>query len=155
MKNIFALIIAVIAFSATAQVTFNTGNTQLDADLNVINKNGTADYSAFKTDLSVSFGVSEKKLDYMKVELKMAPGEIYFALEIAKVAKTSIDEVLNIYKTDKSKGWGNIAKAAGIKPGSPEFHVLKNNASSKKSKGNSGNKGNGNGNSNGNSKGKK
>ena len=56
----------------------------------------------------------------------MEAGEIYLALEIAKLSKTPVDEVITIYKNNKSKGWGYIAKEAGIKPGSPEFHQMKN-----------------------------
>jgi hypothetical protein len=30
------------------------------------------------------------------------------------------------YKSGKGKGWGALAKSLGIKPGSKEFHALKN-----------------------------
>lgn len=83
----------------------------------------------------------------------MAPGEIYLALEISKLSKIPIDEVIIIYKKNKSKGWGYIAKEAGIKPGSAEFHQLKNNTNSQKNK--SKNKGKGNRKGQGNSKKKK
>jgi hypothetical protein len=135
MKNILLILISFIVYSASAQVSFNTGNVQLDTDLNTINASASANFGSFKGDLIVSYNVSEKKIDYMKVSLNMAPGEIYFALEIAKLSKTPIDEVITIYKNNKSKGWGYIAKEAGIKPGSSEFHQLKNNANSKKNKG--------------------
>ena len=35
------------------------------------------------------------------------------------------DQVFKIYNANKGKGWGVIAKELGIKPGSPEFHALK------------------------------
>jgi hypothetical protein len=33
--------------------------------------------------------------------------------------------VVDVYKKNRGKGWGVIAKSLGIKPGSPEFHALK------------------------------
>jgi len=77
----------------------------------------------------LSYNVTERKIDFMKVNLDMAPGEIYLALEMSKIAKISLDDVLSIHKSHKSKGWGYIGKQAGIKPGSAEFHQLKNSAS--------------------------
>jgi hypothetical protein len=71
----------------------------------------------------------------MHGSLNMGPGDIYMALELSKIGRVTLDNVLSIYKTNKSKGWGFIAKEVGIKPGSAEFHQLKNNASSNKDKG--------------------
>ena len=87
----------------------------------------------------------------MKASVGMVAGEIYLALEISNLSGTSIDEIIALYSENKGKGWGYIAKQAGIKPGSDEFHRLKNNASDKKnkSKGNSQGKGNGKGNGKG------
>jgi hypothetical protein len=129
------LILAFSVYSASAQISFNTGNSQLDSDLIVINANASADFGSFKADMKLTYNVTDKKIELMKINLDMAPGEIYLALEISKLAKISLDNVLSIYKTHKSKGWGFIAKQAGIKPGSAEFHQLKNGASSKKEKG--------------------
>ena len=41
----------------------------------------------------------------------------------------SWDEVLGEYKENNGKGWGVIAKNLGIKPGSREFHELKDDDS--------------------------
>ena len=70
----------------------------------------------------------------MKVSIGMEPGEIFMALEIVKNSKSTLTQVLDIYKKDKSKGWGYIAKQAGIKPGSAAFHQLKDNAKGRKGK---------------------
>jgi len=134
MRNLLLLFLVFSAYSASSQIAFNTGNAQLDSDLNALNLSAKSDLGAFKTDMKLSYNVSDKKFDYMRVTLKMAPGEIYLALEIAKIAKKPVDDVLKVYKTDKSKGWGYIAKQLGIKPGSAEFHQLKNNTKAKKDK---------------------
>ena len=135
MRNLFFLILVFGFHSAVAQISFRTGNSQLDLDLNVINAHASADFGAFKADMNVSYNVAEKKIDYMSGSLHMAPGEIYLALEISKIASVPLDHVLSAYRTNKSKGWGYIARQAGIKPGSAEFHQLKNNADAKKAKG--------------------
>jgi len=121
MKKILLILVSLIAYSGSAQISFNTGSVQLDSDLNIINISASADFESFKGDMGVTYNVSEKKIEYMRVSLNMAPGEIYFALEISVLSKTPIDKVITIYKKNKSKGWGYIAKEAGIKPGSSEF----------------------------------
>jgi hypothetical protein len=41
------------------------------------------------------------------------------------MSRHSTGYVLEKYKAGKGKGWGNLAKTLGIKPGSREFHALK------------------------------
>ncbi|GET24559.1 hypothetical protein [Prolixibacter sp. NT017] len=135
MKNLLFLVLVFGFYSASAQISFRTGNSQLDLDLNVINAHASADFGTFKADMNVSYNVAEKKIDYMRGSLHMAPGEIYLALEISKIARVPLDNVISAYRTNKSRGWGYIARQVGIKPGSAEFHQLKNNAGSKKGNG--------------------
>tara|TARA_R110002012_G_scaffold63291_1_gene166631 strand:+ start:752 stop:1201 length:450 start_codon:yes stop_codon:yes gene_type:complete len=137
MKHwMFALLI-LFTFTATAQISFRTGIVQMDRDLNVINTRGTSDFDSYRSNLSITYSIPMSRIDYMRKTLNMYPGEIFLALEIGRVARISIDDVLVVYRRDKDKGWGQIAKSLGIKPGSSEFHALKSNVSSKKNKGNS------------------
>ncbi|MBS2213454.1 hypothetical protein KEM09_18740 [Carboxylicivirga mesophila] len=135
MKNIIILLFALLPFISSAQMSYKTGSGQLDASLNRIDARASIDFGAFKAEMSVAYDVSEKKIEYMHGSLEMTAGEIYIALEISKLSKTHIDDVLHIYSNNKGKGWGYIAKEAGIKPGSPEFHQLKSNAKYKGQKG--------------------
>lgn len=131
--------IAVLALSLTtsmhAQITFNTGSIQLDTDLNQINLSASANFESFKNDCAVAYHVSTSSLDDMRVRLHWSPGEIYFALELARISRRPVADVIHIYQSNPKNGWGNIAKQMGIKPGSPEFHQLKQNAGNNKSKG--------------------
>lgn len=141
------------SYVSMAQLNFNTGSPELDSDLNSINVTAKVDLGVFKVDLSAEFGVPSKDIDAM-FSLKLEPAEVYLVLEISKISGKPSSDVITCYKTNKSKGWGYIAKEMGIKPGSPEFHELKGNSKNKKAKGNSSkpaNNGNGN---NGNSKNK-
>ena len=113
------------------QSSFNTGDAELDLELTRMNSNAKGDFTAFKADLSLSYNVPEKEIDRLHVSLKMEPAEIFLALEVAKISKRSLTDVIEVYTEHKEKGWGFIAKQLGIKPGSPEFHALKGSAKSK------------------------
>ena len=132
------LIVLCLLFSSVisnAQISFNTGNSEMDADLSNINVNAKLDFGVFKTNLNLTYNISEKKIDYLSISVKMEPAEIYLALELTKLSSKSIDDVVEIYKAHKEKGWGYIAKQIGIKPGSPEFHKLKENVKNIRIKG--------------------
>ena len=136
-KAVILLLTLLFTIISNAQVLFNTGSAEMDADLGKINADANLDFGAFKTNLTLSYDISEKKIDYLNISVKMEPAEIYFALELSKISGQSIDQVVEIYKVDKDKGWGFIAKELGIKPGSSEFHNLKENTKNKSTKGKS------------------
>lgn len=118
-----------------AQISFKTGNVELDSDLQSINAKAKLDIAGFKIDINKSYNLPIPKIDeLLKI---MEPAEIILANDISDVAKKPLDEVVSSYKTNKDKGWGAIAKDMGIKPGSPEFHALKGKTK-EKTKGNSG-----------------
>ncbi len=50
---------------------------------------------------------------------------MYFAAALSKLSGKPISVVIDLYKSNKSKGWGALAKELGIKPGSKEFKLLK------------------------------
>ena len=132
MRKLAATLSLVLLYIVSyAQISFNTGDSELDIELVRINTNAKEDFVAFKAELKLSYNVDEKKIDYLQVTIKMEPAEIYLTLELSKLSEKSIDDVVEIYNAHKEKGWGFIAKQLGIKPGSPEFHSLKGSAKSK------------------------
>ena len=74
--------------------------------------------------MSVTFGVSSHEVDGL-FKVFDSPADVYMTLRIGEVAKVPTDRVVIEYRTNKSQGWGVIAKNLGIKPGSSEFHALK------------------------------
>lgn len=154
---ITVLLFAAILFPAKAQI--RSGSFQIDGDLRQINVSANADFGRFRTNLSAGYNVSEERINYYHAELNMEPADIYFAFEMSRVCRRPVEEVIKVYKVKKGNGWGEIAKELGIKPGSQEFHALKNKAKSGKYKENKGNKGKGTkgngGNGHGNGKNKK
>jgi len=146
MKKFFTpLAIALICLSQVSIAQYNTGDDELNKSLLTIDVDAKLDFGAFKVDLSGSYDITEKKIDYLSVEIGMSAGDIYLSLELAKITEKSIDQVVEVYQANKTKGWGVMAKELGIKPGSPEFHALKGKAKDKGSKGKDKGKGKGKG----------
>lgn len=136
------IVVVLVSFIGQANAQYNTGDTELNKSLLTIDAEAKLDFGAFKVNIGGSYDVTEKKLDYLSIELEMSAGDIYMSVEVAKITEKSLDEVVTVYTANKNKGWGVIAKELGIKPGSPEFHALKGNA---KGKGNNKSKGKGKG----------
>lgn len=156
MKGIVCSVMFIFAIGfVNAQNTINfsakSGDAELDISLADLNAKAKLDLSVFKKDMSVSFGITEGKLD--KFLVTMQPADVFMSLQIGKLVSKPVDEVVKSYEKNKSKGWGVIAKEMGIKPGSKEFHELKGNAKAK-GHGKPDGKGNGGGNGKGNGKGK-
>lgn len=126
----------VVAFAANAQIIKfdpKTGDSKTDQVLKEIDAKAQKDREVFKEEVSVKFGLPKPKIEEM-IKI-MPPGDVYMTAQTAEITKKPIDEVTKVYSANKEKGWGAIAKELGIKPGSPEFHALKNKV---KEHGNSG-----------------
>lgn len=136
MKKLITIVALVIAFAANAQILKfdpKTGDSKTDQILKEIDAKAQKDRETFSKEVSTKFGIVKTKIDQM-IQI-MSPGDVYMAAQTAEITKTPIDDVTKVYTANKEKGWGAIAKELGIKPGSPEFHALKNKV---KEHGNSG-----------------
>jgi len=120
----------------------------LEDFLDEVEIRASKDLGSFKADLSLTFGVSEGKVNGM-FELMSKASDVYMCLRVGEVANQPIDRVMQEYRLHRGQGWGVIAKNLGIKPGSDEFHALKSGrlplhasdgSSQKKSKGGKGRK---------------
>lgn len=138
-------LVPLICLLSLAVFTLNVNaDSELDFALTELNAAARLDFGSYRANIGLSYNLSESKIDYMYVSLKMQPSDIFMAAEISIISGRPIDQVVTVYQTHKAQGWGNIAKQLGIKPGSPEFKALKNRANSCtgkiKNKGNSKNK---------------
>jgi len=159
MKRVIFLAVMLVSGISFGQ-DYKSGDVELDASLKIVNSDANKDLSAFKLNLTKTFNVGLPKVEAC-FKVGMNAGDAFMAFQVSNITRKPIEDVIKVYSTSKSKGWGAMAKELGIKPGSAEFHALKGKAKDK-SKGNSkpkatgGNeKGNGksNGNSGGSSKG--
>lgn len=96
----------------------------LDAFHGEINIRAQADLGAFKADLGATFGLPAPRIDSL-FDLLPSPADVYMTLRVGEVSHQPIDRVVEEFKRNRGQGWGVIAKNLGIKPGSPEFHALK------------------------------
>lgn len=82
------------------------------------------DESGFSSRLALRFHLGDAKI---KTVIRDVGGhaDAYMVLRFAEISKQPVDTVIKEYRRNKGKGWGNLAKSLGIKPGSPAFHALK------------------------------
>lgn len=126
MKNLFLALIMFFAGLLQAQTaSFNprTGDAEMDGFLKSINDDAKKDIDAFKNKVTNTFNIAKADVD--KLLKDMTPGDVYMAAHVATTINKPVTEVSAAYNKNKDKGWGAIAKEMGIKPGSPEFHKLK------------------------------
>lgn len=117
----------VFASGLSLSYDFNTGDKTLDLQLNELNIQATADKDNFIKEASATFQIDKAEVSLLMEREKMEPAEVYLALRLQQITDQPLSKVVSVYKANKGKGWGVIAKELGIKPGSPEFHALKKN----------------------------
>lgn len=130
VPSILGMTIATLfaAASAQAQVVgynFRTGDAWVDTRLIEINDYGSRYREPFIDEMTGYYGAPRS----LVVDLfgrRWSAGDIYYACAIAHLLRIPCLNVVNEYERDRGQGWGAIAKRMGIKPGSSEFHALKN-----------------------------
>ena len=106
-----------------------TGDASLDATLGDLNVHTHGDsVPEFIDNISVSYNIPRVRVENWVYKVQMVPADVVMTVLIAKLLGIDVDVVVNKYKARRGKGWGVIAKELGIKPGSKEFHALKNGA---------------------------
>jgi hypothetical protein len=101
-----------------------SGDTWVDVWLGDMNRYGSRYRDPFVDELVRYHGAPRALIDDL-LRRRWAPGDIYFACALAKLAGRPCREVADMWERDHGQGWGAIAKRLGIKPGSAEFHRLK------------------------------
>ncbi len=98
------------------------------ADLNLfirdVNISAGADIGGYKADLGVRFGTSGPAVDLVLRSVD-SPAEAFLVLWLGERTGRPVEVVLREYRSGKGQGWGEIAKSLGIKPGSADFHALR------------------------------
>ena len=89
-----------------------------------VNIQARADLPGFSAKISAQFGVPVAKVQTV-IQTVSQPADAFMVFQLGQMARTQPERVLAVYKPNKKKGWGAIAKELGIKPGSAEFHALK------------------------------
>lgn len=129
MKNLVIILLVAVSYitfaQETARISFKTGDTEIDTHLNDVNGYAAADINVFREDLTIKFKATKSEMDRYLVKEKIRPADVYYGYVLSRTSGKPFETVMKKYK--EKKGWGSIAKELGIKPGSEQFHALKNN----------------------------
>ena len=103
-----------------------SGDVWVDTQLNDMNRYGSRYRDPFVDELVRYHGAPRDLVVDLLGPRRWAPGDVWMACSIASIIGRPCRYVVDVYERDHGHGWGNIAKQMGIKPGSAEFHRLKN-----------------------------
>ncbi len=120
MKRITFVALALGLFGAQA-----IAGGGLDGFLSNVNVQARADLPGFSATVSAQFGVPVPQVQAILTRVD-TPADAFMVFQLGQMAHKQPEAVLQTYRNHKGKGWGVIAKQLGIKPGSKEFHALKN-----------------------------
>ena len=125
-----AAALAAAAGTAAAQdVTFSwnprSGDVWMDTWLGDMNNYGYRYREPFIDEMVRYHGAPRDLVSDLLINRRWAPGDVYMACSIASIIGRPCRYVVEQYDRDRGQGWGVIAKRMGIKPGSAEFHRLK------------------------------
>lgn len=87
------------------------------------NKRAASDLVEFRASLSARFNVGPAQIDAV-IGRVPTPADVYLIFRFGEMSGRSPEYILGKYKEEK-RGWGALAQSLGIKPGSREFHALK------------------------------
>ena len=96
----------------------------LEAFLHDVNIQAQADMHGFSTKVSAQFGVPEAQVEIVLGNVH-EPADAFMVFQLGQMTNQHPDRVMQVYQSQKGRGWGVIAKELGIKPGSAQFHALK------------------------------
>jgi hypothetical protein len=125
-----AAALAATAGTASAQdFTFGwnprSGDVWMDTWLGDMNNYGYRYREPFIDEMARYHGAPRDLVSDLLINRRWAPGDVYMACSIASIIGRPCRYVVEQYERDHGQGWGAIAKRMGIKPGSAEFHRLK------------------------------
>jgi hypothetical protein len=120
MKKIRSVVFFLVVIMSIASVAY----ADLDNFLKNVNIQAQTDMKNFSIKLSAQFGVPIPQVDDI-IKRVPAPADAFMVLQLGQMANKQPEVVLQTYQRSRGKGWGELAKELGIKPGSPEFHALK------------------------------
>jgi len=119
----FAFVAALVSLSLSLVSPARAGG--LDDFMARVNVQARADLGSFAAKVSAQFGVPEAQVRVVLSNVSQ-PADAFMVFQIGQFCHRSTDDVLNVYRAYSHQGWGAMAKSLGIKPGSAEFHALKN-----------------------------
>jgi hypothetical protein len=118
-RKMFFLVSIVLLLVSSAAVA---GDFDWIKDFNI---RAEADPDGFRARLAARFDLGDIQIETVLSNVEK-PADAYMVLRLGEMSGKPADHVMGTYKSCKGNGWGAVAKSLGIKPGSKEFHALKN-----------------------------
>jgi hypothetical protein len=112
----FALLLSLV----TPLMAFASG---LDDFLANVNVQARVDLPGFSAKISSQFGVPQVQVQAVLRTVR-EPADAFMVFQLGQMTGRAPERVMEVYSP--GKGWGVIAQELGIKPGSADFHALKN-----------------------------
>lgn len=103
-----------------------SGDVWVDTQLADMNRYGSRYRDPFIDEMVRYHDVPRDLVTDLLVNRRWAPGDVYYACTIAQTIGRPCSYVVNEWERNNGQGWGVVAQRLGIKPGSAEFHRLKN-----------------------------
>lgn len=116
--------ILMLTLAASLLGLSSVAHADLNDFLRSVNKQALSDIKNFNDRLSRQFGIPVPDVEAI-VRSVPDPADAFMILKLGEMAHVAPAVVLQKYQRSKGKGWGNLARELGIKPGSSEFHALK------------------------------
>jgi hypothetical protein len=111
--------------AAFVLLTLGASAGTLDEFLANLNVRAQTDLHSFAYQVSSQFHVGQASVDLMLGNVQQ-PADAFMVYHLSQACGRPPEEVYRVYQHRKGRGWGELAKELGIKPGSREFHALKN-----------------------------
>lgn len=124
IARVLVFMLLIISFYPL-QAQYNTGDTDLDQTLQTLDLDASISFGAFRTNISRRYHISDSSIQYLTVEVGMTAGDIYLTMEMTKITRKSLNDVVKAYQSNRKNGWSSIALELGIQPGSDKFSKLK------------------------------
>jgi hypothetical protein len=120
-----ALGMGATANAQTVGYNIRTGDVWVDTRLGEINDYGSRYRDPFVSEMTGYYGAPRSLIVELLDQRRWAPADVYYACALAHSLGIPCINVVREYDRNPGRGWGNVAKHYGIKPGSPAFHALK------------------------------
>jgi hypothetical protein len=121
MKSLYRLLVL-----STMLSLFSSAAIASDFDwLRDLNIQAEVDPSGFRARLGARFKIGDVEINAVFSNIEK-PADAYMVFRLAEMSGRPTDYVITQYESSRGQGWGQLAKSLGIKPGSKEFHALKN-----------------------------
>nr|WP_320048563.1 hypothetical protein [uncultured Desulfuromonas sp.] len=114
----------IVCFVVAAIFAAELSHASLSGFMSDVNVRARADLRDFSVRLSSRFAVPVPDVDGLLRRVS-APADAFMCLQLSHMSRVPLEQVMERYRQRHDKGWGQLAQELGIKPGSAEFHRIR------------------------------